>query len=272
MRRSLVFFPLSILVLLLFFGVSSAGQFGAPEPVSTPGGLAVGIGYFHDADHWELKSDSKKYGLVQNQMYLQLSSAILKEIEVYIRGGVADLNFDNAFNSGVATGNQNVSGSNPDLNDKQRFFGTIGARGNFAINRWLSIGPAIQASLFSSYSDTASGSVSGTTVNESGRVHGKYEVAAGLFLQDKFTIDDTQTWVRIYAGPFVYWNHAQLDTSMTSPVSTFPSLTGSTTLNQNLNFGGAAGVRLSFRQGFNFELEGQVRQDVSAGAAISYSF
>jgi hypothetical protein len=216
MRRYVVFFLLPIIVTLLYFERSSAGQFGAPEPISAPGKVTVGIGYFHNNNQWKLNSDSKEHAMIQNQYYLQLNYAVVRDIEVFLRGGASDMNFDNAFNSGIATGNQNISGTQPDLNDHSKLFGTIGARSNIAINQWLSLGPVIQASLFSSYSDTAAGSVSGTVANQSGSIHGMYEIAAAFFLQDKFKIDDTQNWVRVYAGPFLYWGQAKFDTSMAS--------------------------------------------------------
>ncbi len=272
MRKGRILSPLPILFVLSFFGISSAGPFGALEPPGPVGSLSLKVGYFRDSDEWKLSSGNQKVELVQNQFYLQLSAAVLREMEVFIRGGMVDLHSINLFRSPVATGNLNISGSDANFDDGLRPFGTIGAKGYFPINSWLSIGPAFQASLFSSYSDSTSGTASGTPVTQSARIHGKYEIMAGFFAQDKFNIDDLSTRVMLYAGPFVYWNHARLDTSVTSPVATFASTTGSSYLNEDLNIGGAGGATLSFRNGINLQVEGQVRQEFSIGVAMSYSF
>ena len=83
------------------------------------------------------------------------------------------------------------------------------------------------------------------------------EADIGLMLQGKFNK------ILVYAGPFLYWTHGKVELTP-GPVSS--------SVNQSNNFGGVAGIRIPIAQGINIEVEGQYRQEFSAGGAISYSF
>jgi len=127
-----------------------------------------------------------------------------------------------------------------DFNDNYKLFGTMGVRGMIDITPYLGIGAFVQGSLFSTYKSQ------GVEIKDLG------EADVGLMLQGKINR------ICVYAGPFLYWTHAKTESS------------GS--LNQSNNFGGVAGIRIPIYKGINFEIEGQYRQEFSAGAGISYSF
>ena len=213
--------------ILLFSGTVFAGQFGAPEPVARYGGISLGVGYFYSFDKLEA-DNSKDYKVTQNQIYLQLSAAISK-MEFYIRGGGADFKIDDAF-------------GNSDFTDNYKLFGTAGIRGIFDLNPYFGIGPFIQGSLYSKYTD------------QNVEIKDGNEINVGFALQGR--IDR----ILIYAGPFLYWTHAKVSGS------------GTGSLNESNNFGGFGGIRIPLGQGLNIELEGQYRQEFSAGGSISYSF
>lgn len=228
MRHLKVTFMLVGLIVVVFLGTASAGQFGAPEPLASSGNISLGIGYFYNSDKLELGSEDYRFS--QNQIYLQFS-ATLEKIEFYIRGGGADFKLENAFPNG-------------DFNDNYKLFGTMGVKGMLDINDYLGIGAFAQGSLFSTYKSQ------GVEIKDLG------EADVGLMLQGKFDK------IRVYAGPFLYWTHAKAESTVS----------GSSGLNQSNNFGGVAGIRVPIAQGINIEIEGQYRQEFSAGAAISYSF
>lgn len=249
MRNSKVVFLFMAMTLFAFWGSASAGQFGAPEPVAGPGYFSLGGGYFYNADKWKLGSNSQDYKFSQNQVYLQLSVAVNK-IEFYIRGGAADLKFENAFPNG-------------DFNDNYNLFGTMGVRGIIDINDYVGIGYFAQGSLFSTYKSQSTGFGNGISTTQQLEIKNLYEVDVGLMVQGKINR------MCIYAGPFVYWTHANLETTIISPGSSTP---GSSSLDQPNNFGGVVGIRIPIYKGINFEIEGQYRQEISAGGAITYSF
>jgi len=234
MRNLKVIFMLVGLILVVFLGTASAGQFGAPEPLASSGNISLGVGYFYNADKWKSSANSQDYKFSQNQIYLQFN-ATLDKIEFYIRGGGADLKFDNAFGSS-------------DFNDNYKLFGTMGVKGILDINHYIGIGAFAQGSLFSTYKSQSSGSQELQIKNYSA-------VDVGLMLQGKFDK------ILVYAGPFLYWTYADMETS-----------SHSWNLKQSNNFGGVAGIRVPIAQGINIEIEGQYRQEFSAGGAISYSF
>lgn len=237
------------LTLFAFLGTASAGQFGAPEPASTPGYFSLGGGYFYNSDKWKLNSNSTDYKLTQNQIYLQFGAAS-KNIEFYIRGGAADLKFDNAF-------------PNNDFSDDYKLFGTMGVKGFIDFNRYVGMGLFVQGSLFSPYKNKITGLVGGVSTTQEMEIKDLNELAFGLMVQGKINK------ICVYGGPFLYWTHAQLETTITGPGLNSSS---SNDLEQSNNFGGVVGVRIPIYAGINFEVEGQFRQEFSAGGAITYSF
>ena len=262
MRNLKILFILVGLISVAFLGTASAGQFGAPEPSARPGNISLGVGYFYNSDKCELSSNSQDYTFSQNQIYLQLGVASEK-IEFYIRGGVADWNFENAFITSSPVADVNFAGFNGDLEDNYNLFGTMGVKGIFDINNNVGIGVFAQGSLFSDYNDTTSGLVNGISTTQELEINNYNEVDVGVTLQGKFDK------FLVYAGPFVYWTHADMEATIAGAEL---SSSGSGNLNQSDHFGGVAGIRIPIAQKINIEIEGQIRQEISFGGAISYSF
>lgn len=249
MRNSKVMFLFMAMTLFASWGSASAGQFGAPEPVARSGYFSLGGGYFYNSNKWKLGSNSQDYKFRQNELYLQWGVAVNK-MEFYIRGGGADLKFENAF-------------SNGDFNDNYNLFGTMGVRGIIDITDSIGIGLFAQGSLFSTYKSQSTGLVNGISTTQQLEIKNLNEVDLGLMLQGKINR------ICIYAGPFVYWTDAKIETTIISAGSSTP---GSSSLNQTNNFGGVAGIRIPVYPGINVEVEGQYRQELSAGGAITFSF
>ena len=249
MHNSKGVFVLMAISLLAFLGTASAGQFGAPEPAATSGYFSVGGGYFYNSDNLELSSNSQDYNFTQNQAYLQLGVAY-KQIEFYIRGGAADIEFENAFPNG-------------NFNDDFKAFGTMGVKGFFDITKYFGIGLFAQGSLFSTYESQSTGLVGGVSTTIKMEIKSLSEVDVGLMIQGK--IEN----ICLYAGPFLYWTHADLETTTTRLGL---SSSSSTNLDQTNNLGVVAGIRIPIYGKINLEIEGQYRQEFSAGGAITYSF
>jgi len=253
MRKSNVIFILMGLISVIFLGTASAGQFGAPELSADDKYISVGGGYFYNADKWTLKSNSKDYKYSQNQIYLQFSAAS-NNIESYFRGGVADLKIDNAFAA---------SSSDTNFNDDYKFFGIIGVKGFFSINRNFGIGVFAQGSFFPHYTSNANDLVSGIPETQELQIKDYGEADFGLTLQGKFDK------ILLYAGPFCYWTHANLEATITRAGLTTSS--ASSNFKQS-NLGGVAGIKIPIVRKINIEFEGQYRHEFSGGGAIIYSF
>jgi hypothetical protein len=241
--------PSLFIGLILFFclGTASAGQFGAPEPAETSQYVSVGGGYFYNADKWELKTNLKEYKFSQNQIYLQLG-VTLNNMEFYIRGGGADLAFENAFGTG-------------DFDDDFRPFGTIGVKGLIDINSYFDIGLFAQGSLYSTFKSQATGLIGGVSATQEIEIKDLTEGYVGLMLQCKVSN------VRVYGGPFLYLTHANVEAAVTAlGVRT----SSSNSFKEPNNFGGALGIKIPVSQGINIEFEGQYRQAFSGGGCITY--
>ncbi len=133
---------------------------------------------------------------------------------------------------------------NADFNDIYKPFGAIGLRGVIDITKSIGIGLFGQGNWFWTYK------------SQNVEIKDMSDYDLGLVLQGKINR------ICIYAGPFAYWTHAKTESNTL----------GSSSLNQKSNIGGVAGIRIPIYKGFNFEIEGQAKQEFSGGGFLSYSF
>lgn len=256
------------------FAMSSvvyAGQFGPPEPVAKEGKAALGIGYFYYSAKWKPEDSGWDEGkITQNRVYLQLGYGFTENWEAYIMVGGADIKSKKAFLLNDA-----------DFKQDLKPFGTIGIKGVFNVTPSFGIGPFLQASLGSSYTDKESFSVTlpapltifGTTlpagtytVTETLKYKNLSEINLGVGFQGKIE------GAFLYGGPVVYWSRAKVNWTIgvTGPLT--DSISDSTTYKEKNNIGGFAGIRWPLGEGLSLEVEGQVKSRFSIGGALTYSF
>lgn len=261
-------FVLVVLMMFLTGSIAYAGQFGPPEPAAKEGKAALGIGYFSysakikpkDTENWNESKTS------QNQAYLQLGYGFIKNWEAYLRVGGADLKSKDAFSTDSPR-----AGFKSDFDDGYKPFGTVGVKGIFSISNSFGIGPFFQASLYSSYEDSASGTNSGFSETQTLKVKNQREINAGVGLQGK--IGD----VIIYGGPVAYWAKSNVEATLKVVGAVYASTgtdtaTLSTTYKEKKNIGGFAGIRIPLSKSLNLEVEGQMKSKFSMGGALTYAF
>ncbi|MCG2709600.1 MAG: hypothetical protein L6246_04665, partial [Thermodesulfovibrionales bacterium] len=202
-----------------------------------------------------------------NQAHLQLGYGFVKNWEAYLRVGGADFKAAPGFET---TGR---SGIKSDFKDGYKPFGTIGVKGVFNVSDSFGIGPFFQASLYSSYKDSSSGTVStGSSETQEVKVKNPREINLGIGLQGK--IGETI----IYGGPVAYWVKNKTEWAGKLGAGTVYTATGtntyvvSTTYKEKGNIGGFAGVRVPLSKSLNLEVEGQYKSRFSMGGALTYSF
>ncbi|HAK88802.1 MAG: hypothetical protein A2077_02640 [Nitrospirae bacterium GWC2_46_6] len=267
MKKTAVIF--AVLIFVLAGSAAYAGQFGPPEPAAKEGKVALGIGYFHSQTKIQPNDTTnfKESKMTQNQAYLNMGYGLAKNWETYLRVGIAD---DKAA-PGFETTDR--SGIKSDFKDSYKPFGTIGIKGVFNVTDSFGIGPFFQASLYSSYEDSASGTVStGSSETQTVKVKNPREINLGIGLQGK--IGETI----IYGGPVAYWVKNKTEWAGKLGAGTVYAATGtdtyvlSTTYKEKNNIGGFAGIRIPLSKSLNLEVEGQLKSKFSFGGALSYSF
>lgn len=278
----------AVSMFILASSVAYAGQFGPLEPAAKEGRVALGIGYFRSSAEWKPDvGESRK--LTQNKVYLQLSYSPVKNLELYARVGGADAKMKNVFTTNEELRAQLlaegvtapvVTGLKPDFKEGLRTFGTIGVKGFFNVSDFFGIGPFAQVSMYSSFKDRNSGTVTGTipgvgpllaTGTEEAKIRNLRDINIGIGLQGK--IGD----VIVYGGPFAYWARAKTDWTevVTGTIGGVPftdSFSRSITIEEENNIGGFAGLRLPLGKNLSFEVEGQLKSRFSMGGALTYAF
>ena len=263
-KRVLVF---AVLMLFAMGSVVYAGQFGPPEPAAKEGRAVLGIGYFYSSA--KMKPDDttnfKESKMTRNQAYVHLGYGLAKNWEAYLKVGAAD---DKAA-PGFETTNR--SGIKSDFKDGYKPFGTIGVKGVFNVSDSFGIGPFFQASIYSSYEDSTSGTNSGFSETQTFKVKNPREINLGLGLQGK--IGETI----IYAGPVAYWTKFKAEgtgklTGAVYAATGTDTATASMTYKEKKNIGGFAGIRIPLSKSLKLEVEGQMKSRFSMGGALTYAF
>jgi hypothetical protein len=165
----------AVSMFILVGSVAYAEQFGPLEPAAKEGRIALGIGYFRSSAEWKPKDAGEGDKVIQNKVYLQLSYSPVKNLELYARVGGADAKMKNVFTTNeelraelLAEGVTDpvVTGFKPDFKKGLKPFGTIGVKGFFNVSDSFGIGPFARVSIYSSYKDRNSGTVTGTIIGE----------------------------------------------------------------------------------------------------------
>ncbi len=256
---------IAIAAIFITSSIVYAGQFGPPEPAAKEGKVSLGVGYFYSSAKWKPKdTDWKESKVTQNQTYLQVGYGFVKNAEVYLRAGGADAKFTNTFLTSADEPTY-LSGFKSDFKDGYKPFGTIGVKGVFNVSDSFGIGPFLQASLYSSYKDSTSGTAGGSASSQTITVKNPREINLGVGLQGK--IGD----VIIYGGPVAYWTKAKVAWTA-SPSASWEVSSVSTTYKEKNNIGGFAGVRIPLSKSLNLEVEGQYKSEFSMGGALTYAF
>ena len=163
MKKEILLKNLSFIALtvLLIFSINTtaaaAGLFGAPQTVSKEaGGLNTAIGYFYHEDTYTNGAD---HIIRQNEVYSQVAYGAKNIWEIYARIGVSDLKIFDVFSSTDASTTTNKN----DFEENWKFFGTLGAKGFYPINKTFGIGAFIQGTYyFSNFTDDVAGTKSST--------------------------------------------------------------------------------------------------------------
>lgn len=253
MKRLVVI--IGVLMLFLVSNVVYAGQFGPPEPATKEGQLSLGIGYFYHSARWKPKAtDWDSVKINQNQAYLQVGYGFVKNWEGYLRVGGADARVKEAFLFDSGT-----SG----FKDSLKPFATIGFKALLYSSPYFGMGPFLQASLYSDYEDTKTGTILGVPVSEGIRIKNPWDVNLGVGLQGKIRE------ATLYGGPVVYWAGSKVE----GEAGALGVMETESTAYKERNFvGGFAGLRLPLGKGFNVEVEGQLKSRFSFGGALTYLF
>ncbi len=251
------------LLLVMFFVLFLASvAFAGPsisEPTAEKGRFSLGVGYFYYSGKWTSDNAGwQEVRFISNQPYVQASYG-LKNMEIYFRIGTADLKINNAFASGSG-----ISGFKNDFSDKMKPFVSAGVKGIFNITPSLGVSPFLQASLYSSYKDSTSGTFFGFPATEEIEVKSPREINLGAALQSKVR------GVNLFAGPIVSFTGTTVEGKLIVPgVGT---ATSSATYHEKTVFGGIAGLQVPILKKLALEIQGQMKSEFSVGASVAYLF
>lgn len=240
--------------------VAAAGLFGAPQTVSKEsGGLNTAIGYWYHEDTYENGVDHK---IRQNAIYSQAAYGAKNTWEIYARVGVSDLKIFDIFSS---TGSSTATDKN-DFEENGKFFGTLGAKVFYPVNKIFGLGAFVQGTYyFSNFTDDVSGSSGGVPFAADLKIKNLWDVNFGLGFQAAFP-----GGMKVYVGPYVYYSEAKM--SLSSNIHGLEYEAGNDSVKNKSIAGGFAGVDIPLAKGFRLNIEGQYADRYSVGAAISYTY
>ena len=259
---AILYFLFALLSCLFLFCPAPAGavtELGPPEPMARYGNWSVAVGGFYYEDKLITKSptvfDNTK--TVQNRLYFEYVEAtygFAPNWEVYAQAGDMDVRVKRAFEY-------------EDFQDTKRPFGLMGIRGSAYQNGRFSLGPFIEATIYSDYDSRLSGIgvVNGTSANFTADVHyqSPWDATAGISAQFK------EKRFSVYGGAFGYVYRVKID----GPVQS-TAFTGNLRIyyQEETNVGGFVGVRLLLPEGFSAGVEAQYRERYSFGVSLHKSF
>jgi len=257
------FLSISLTVLLIFSintTAAAAGLFGAPQTVSKEaGGLNTAIGYWYHEDTYTNGAD---HIIRQNEVYSQAAYGAKNIWEIYARIGVSDLKIFDVFSSTDASTTTNKN----DFEENWKFFGTLGAKGFYPINKTFGIGAFIQGTYyFSNFTDNVAGTSISMPFTTDLKVKNLWDMNFGIGFQA--TIPDG---IKLYAGPYIYYSEAKV-----SLVANIPGLeyaTGNVSIENKSIAGGFAGIDIPLAKGFHLNIEGQYSDRFSAGVTGTYTY
>lgn len=257
-------FPVIALTALIIFMISktaiAAGLFGPPRTVSKEaGGLNTAIGCRYHEDTYKNGVD---HTVRQNEIYSQVAYGAKNIWEIYARIGMADLKIFDVFSSADAS---TVTNKN-DFEENWKFFGTLGTKVFYQINKIFGIGVFIQGTYyFGDFTDEVAGVSGSTPFTTELAVKNLWDVNCGVGFQATLP-----RGIKLYAGPYIYYSEAKM--SLASDISGLEYAAGNVSIENKSIAGGFAGIDLPLAKGFRLNVEGQYSDRFSAGAAVTYTY
>lgn len=237
----------------------AATPFGPLQTVSRQsGGLNTSFGYSYNAN--EL-ANGAGYTFQQNEIYSQAAYGSKKLWEIYGRIGVADLKISDAFRSAHASA---VTSTN-DFTENWKFFGTLGAKGFWPLNKVLGIGAFLQGTYyFNNYTCGVTGTETGIPFAADLKVRDMWDVNFGVGLQA--AVSD----FKFYAGPYIFYSEAKANLS--ANIAGLEWGKESILLKNKASVGGFVGADVPLGKGFRLNIEGRYADRFSCGVAVGYVY
>jgi hypothetical protein len=256
------FLRIALTVLLIFINTTAAvaGLFGAPQTVSKEsGGLNTAIGYWYHEDTYTNGAD---HIIRQNEIYSQVAYGANNIWELYARIGISDLKLSSVFTSADAS----TTTDKNDFEENWKFFGTLGVKGFYPINKTFGIGAFIQGTYyFSNFTDDVAGTSYSTPFTTNLKVKNLFDVNFGVGFQATIPYG-----IKLYAGPYICYSEAKVSLAANIPGLEYAS--GNVTIENRSIGGGFAGIDILLTKGFRLNVEGQYSDRFSAGAAVTYIY
>jgi hypothetical protein len=258
------FLSIALTVLLIFTintkAAVAAGLFGPPQTVSRQdGGLNTAIGYWYHEDTYTNGAD---HIIRQNEIYSQVAYGAKNIWELYARIGVSDLKVFDVFSSADTS----TTTDKNNFEENWKFFGTLGAKGFYPINKTFGIGAFIQGTYyFSNFTDDVAGVSYIKPFTTDLKVKNLFDVNFGVGFQATIPYG-----IKLYAGPYIYYSEAKVSLSANIPGLEYA--VGNVTIENKTIAGGFAGIDIPLAKGFRLNVEGQYSDRFSAGAAVSYTY
>jgi hypothetical protein len=250
----------ALLILSLNSFAAAAGLFGPPQTVSSKsGGLNTAVGYMYHKDTYKNGAD---YVMRQNQIYSQAAYGAENLWEIYGRLGVSDLKIFDAFSSTSVL----TATSKNDFEENWKFFGTLGAKGFYSINKIFGVGAFIQGTYnFSNFTDEIAVINNTTPYLANLKIKNLWDVNLGIGFQATVPYG-----IKLYAGPFLYYSEA--NTSLSANIPGLKLGTENVLLKNKSIAGGFIGADLPLAKGFRLNIEGQYAEQFSLGTAVTYTY
>ncbi|MCX5848756.1 MAG: hypothetical protein NTW65_04845 [Deltaproteobacteria bacterium] len=257
-------FSVFALTALFIFTINStamaAGLFGAPQTVSKEGGgLNTAIGYWYHEDTYK---NGKEHAVRQNEIYSQVAYGAKNIWEIYGRIGLSDLKIYDIFTST----NPSTTTNKNNFEENWKFFGTLGAKVFYPVNKIFGVGAFIQGTYyFSEFSDAVAGISGGTPFTTELKMENLWDANFGVGFQATLP-----QGIKLYAGPYIYYSSARM--FLASDIPGLEYANGHVSVESKSTVGGFAGVDIPLAKGFRLNIEGQFSDRFSAGAAVSYTY
>jgi len=261
LTKKFLFIALTALLIFTINGkAAAAGLFGPPQTVSKEaGGLNTSIGYWYHEDTYK---NGAEHVIRQNEVYSQVAYGANNIWELYARIGVSDLKVFDIFSSADASTKTDKN----NFEENWKFFGTLGAKGFYPINKIFGIGAFIQGTYyFSNFTDDIAGTSGSKPFITDLKVKNLWDVNFGIGFQATIPYG-----IKLYAGPYIYYSEARVSLAANIPGLEYAA--GNVSIDNKSIAGGFAGIDIPLAKGFRLNVETQYSDRLSAGAAVTYTY